>query len=159
MLNEKIVPPDVQQANKNKPIPFGLWDSYRERYTWRPIFVLQREGSMIDTRINMYNGEFEDQFDQVLVKNEFTKRAIPKRINIGWRDNTGQNYSGTMDFDEKEIFDAFKEIYKDNKELEAELEFRVNIPNTFITVILKNKDKEIRLPKTKVDVFKADTKY
>lgn len=159
MLNEKIVPPEVQEANKNKPIPFGLWDTYREVYIWRPTFVVQQEGSMIDTRLEMFNGEFEDQFDQVLVKNEFTKRAIPKRVNIGWRDITGQNYSGTMDFNEKEIFDAFKEIYKDNKDLQVELEFRVNIPNTFITVMLKDKDKEIRLPKTKVDVFKADTKY
>lgn len=159
MLNEKIVPPTVQQANKNKPIPYGLWDSYRIKYSWRPAFIVQEEGSMIDTRLNMYNGEFEDQFDQTLVKNEYTKRAIPKRINIGWRDITGQNYSGTMDFDENEIFEAFKEIYNDNKDADAELEFRVNIPNTFITVKLKNKDKEIRLPKTKVDVFAADTKY
>ena len=35
----------------------------------------------------------------------------------------------------------------------------INIPNTFITVKLKSKDKEIRLAKTKVDVFAADTKY
>lgn len=159
MLNEKIVPPEVQEANKNKPIPFGLWDTYRKLYMWRPTFVIQRDGSMIDTRLNMFNGEFEDQFDQILVKNEFTKRAIPKQINIGWRDNTGQNYSGTMDFDEKEIFDAFKEVYKDNKDIQAELEFRVNIPNDFITVTLKSKEKEIRLSKTKVDIFKSRKRY
>lgn len=159
MLNEKIVPREVQESNQNKPIPFGLWDTYRAVYIWRPTFVVQHEGSMIDTRLEMFNGEFEDQFDQVLVKNEFTKRAIPKRVNIGWRDNTGQNYSGTMDFDEKELFEAFKEMYKDHKDNKAELEFSVNILNTFITVMLKSKEKEIRLPKTKVDIFKADTKY
>lgn len=158
MLNEKIVPPEVQEANKNKSIPFGLWDTYRERYTWRPTFVIQSEGSMFDSRLEMFNGEFEEQFDQTLIKNEFAKRATPKWINIGWRDNTGQNYSGTMDFDEKEIFDAFKEIYKDNKNAQAELEFRVNIPNTFVTVMLKGNGKEIRLPKTKVDVYESRKK-
>jgi hypothetical protein len=163
MLNEMIVPPEVQEANKNKPIPFGLWDTYRERYTWRPTFnqsVFDNSTLTIrKIRMDMLNGEFESLFDQSLVKNEFTKRAIPKKVNFSWKDKTGQVYSGTMDFDEKEIFDAFREICKDNKDIEAELEFRINIPNTFITVMLKDKDKEVRLPKTKVDVFKSDIKY
>ncbi|OXA85888.1 DUF2931 family protein [Flavobacterium hercynium] len=159
MLNEKIVPIEVQQANKNKAIPYGVWDVYRKRYTWRPSFDIQKEGTMIDTRLDMFNGEFEEQFDQVLVKNEFTERAIPKRVNIGWRDNTGQNYSGTMYFDEKEIFDAFNTIYKDDKNKKAQLEFRVNILNTFITVLLKSDDQEISLPKTKIDVFKSRKRY
>jgi hypothetical protein len=163
MLNKMIVPLEVQEANKNKPIPFGLWDTYRERYTWRPTFMQAAFNdstmSVCKSRITMFNGEFEEQFDKSLIKNEFTKRAIPKREVMSWKDKEGQVYSGTMDFDEQEIFDAFKEIYKDNKDAEAELEFRINIPNTFITVMLKNKDKEVRLPKTKVEVFKSDIKH
>lgn len=163
MLNEKIVPAKVQEANKNKPIPFGIWDTYRERYTWRPTFnqsVFDNSTLTIrKIRMDMFNGEFGSLFDQSLVKNEFVKRAIPKRVNFSWKDKGGQVYSGTIDFDEKEIFDAFKGIFKDNKDIEAELEFRVNIPNTFITVMLKNKEHEIRLPKVKVAVFKSDIKY
>ncbi|PAM94565.1 hypothetical protein B4N84_11330 [Flavobacterium sp. IR1] len=158
MLNEKIVPLEVQQVNENKAIPYGIWDEYRKRYTWRPSFDEQIEGTIIDTRLDMFNGEFEEQFDQVLMKNEFIERAIPKRINIGWRDNTGQKYSGTMYFDEQEIFAAFHEIYKDDKEGQAELQISIHQTNDIITALLKQGDKEIRLPKTKVKSFKSRLK-
>jgi hypothetical protein len=164
MLSKQIVPLEVQEANKNKPIPYGLWDSYRERYSWRPIFA-QRVSSdstmrIVYTYLEMFNGEFESLFDQSLVENEFTKRAIPKYVNFAWKDKAGQVYSGTLNFDQKEIFDAFKEIYKDNENAQAELVFQINIPNTFITVMLKSKDKEVHINKgTKVEVFKSRKKY
>jgi Protein of unknown function (DUF2931) len=160
MENPKIVPPELQEAHKNKPIPYGLWDTYRERYSWRPIFTVQREGSAFKTRMEMYNGEFEALFDQTLVKNEYLKRAIPKRVNISWRDKTGQNYSGTLDFDEKEIFDAFAEIFKDKKDGQAEIELRVNIPNNYITVFIKGNGKELGLnKKIKVNIFESLKRY
>jgi hypothetical protein len=158
MLNEKIVPLEVQKANAGKPIPYGLWDSYRPKYTWRPTVVIQREGGLFNVVMEMFNGERESLFDQTLVMNEFTKRAVPREIFIGWRDKTGQNYGGTVDFDEKEIFDAYKQLYQDNKDTEAELVLETNIPNTFITALLRANGKDIRLPKTKVDVYKSRRK-
>jgi hypothetical protein len=160
MNNPKMVPPEVREANKNRPIPFGLWDTYREKYNWRPIYKIQRKGSTFESRIEMFNGEFEEQFDETLLKNEYAKRAIPRKIHFGWRDDTGQNYSGTLDFDEKEIFDAFNIVFKDNRDGEAEIELRVNIPNTFVTAWIKGNGKEVALnEKTRVEVFAADTKY
>jgi hypothetical protein len=155
MLNEKIVPLEVQKANKNKPIPYGLWDTYREKYTWRPEFIVQNEGKMESTYFTFFNGEEEEQFDQSLIKNEFTERAVPKAVNLGWRDKTGQSYGAEIVFDEEEIFNAYNEVRKDNKESKAELQMRVNIPNDFVTFMLKGNDKEIRLPKTKVKVYKS----
>jgi len=164
MLNKQIVPLEVQEANKNKPIPYGLWDKYRERYSWRPIFNQRSfEDSsirIVHTFLEMFNGEFEEQIDQTLTDNEFIKRAIPKSINFAWKDKNGQVYSGTLDFEEKEIFDAYEKIYKDNKDVQAELIFQINISNTFITVMLKSKDKEVHINKgTKVEVFKSHKKY
>ncbi|CAM3749831.1 DUF2931 domain-containing protein [Flavobacterium gelidilacus] len=160
MNNPQIVPPEVREANKNKPIPFGLWDTYRQKYSWRPTFVIQNEGTMFITRMDMFNGEFEQLFDQSLIKNEFSKRAIPKKINFGWRDKTGQNYGGSIWFDEKEIFDAFTEIYKDNYQGETEIELRVNRTNTFVTAWLKGNGKEVGVNlKAKVEVFKSRKKY
>jgi hypothetical protein len=164
MLSKQIVPLEVQEANKNKPIPYGLWDSYRGRYSWRPIFMQRNFNestlTIVHTSLDMFNGEFEEQIDQTLINNEFIKRAIPKSINFAWKDKTGQVYSGTLVFDEKVIFDAYKEIYKDNKDAQAELVFQINIPNTFITVMLKSKDKEVHINKgTKVDIFKSRKKY
>jgi hypothetical protein len=35
--NPQIVAPAVSEAYKNKPIPFGLWDRCRQKYSWSPI--------------------------------------------------------------------------------------------------------------------------
>ena len=161
MNNPKIVPPEVQEANKNKPLPIGLWDTYRERFSWKPIFVSYQEGwSMIHADLFMFNGEFEEQFDQTLIKNEITKRAIPKRIQFAWRDKTGQNYSGTFWFDEKEIFDAYHDIFKDKPDGEAEIEIRIGMGNMTIAAFINGngKVKGINM-KTKVEVFKSRKKY
>jgi Protein of unknown function (DUF2931) len=160
MDNPKIVPPEIAAAHKGKPIPFGLWDTYRKRYSWRPTFVSSQEKwSMIDCGMEMFNGENESLFDQSL-KNGFTKRAIPKLINIGWRDKTGQNYSGTFWFDEKEIFDAYDAIYKDKPDAEAEIEIRISMGNMDIVAFIKGNGKEIGInDKTKVELFKARTKF
>jgi Protein of unknown function (DUF2931) len=157
MTNTQIVPQEVQEANKNKPIPYGLWDTYRERYSWRPTVVSnQKDWSTIDTRIEMVNGEIEEQFDQTLVKNEFVKRALPKKINISWKDKTGQNYGSSLWFDEKEVSEAFAEIFKDNLTAQAELEFRISIGNMDITVWLHSNGKELPLnEKTKLELFKS----
>jgi hypothetical protein len=153
MNDNAIVPDEVRKANKNKPIPYGLWDTYREKYSWKPTFVIQNEGEIGDFGFNGFNGEQEDFFHERAI--DYKKRAIPKEVAFSWKDKEGQRYSGYIVFDEKLIFDAFKEIYHDNKEVQAELEFRTNIPNDFVTVILKVKDKEVMVNLgNKVRVFK-----
>ena len=157
MNNPKMVPPEVREANRNNPIPFGLWDTYRERYSWRPVFNSIQDGwGVFDCGMDMFNGENESLFDQSLVKNEFSKRAIPKLINIGWRDKTGQNYSGTFWFDEREIFDAFHKIFKDKPNGEAEIEIRISKGNMDIAAFLIGNGKETGINmKTKVEIFKS----
>jgi hypothetical protein len=153
MLNTKVIPLEVREANAGKPIPYGLWDTYRTRYTWRPVFILRTEGEMVATYYNMFNGEAEEIFAEGLTENKFEKRAIPTGVNFGWRDKDGQGYGGRIIFEEQEIFSAFEEIYKDNKEGEAELQFSINYNNDYVTVLLKQGDKEIRLPKTAVKTY------
>jgi hypothetical protein len=47
-------------------------------------------------------------------------------------------------------------MHKDNKEAQTDIQFYINVPNDFVTVQLKQGDKEIRLGKTKVDVYKSE---
>jgi hypothetical protein len=159
--NPKVVPPEMQEALKNKPISFDLWDTYREKYSWKPTFISKQEGFVVkEVYMEMFNGEKEELFDQSLVKNEFKKRAVIKKINFVWQDITGQAYGGNIDFDETEVFDAYQEIYKDNKNAEVEIEFRVNIPNNYVVAFLKGNGKEIGINlKTKVRVFESRKKY
>ena len=153
MTNAAVVPAEVQKANQGKPIPYGLWDTYRNRYSWRPIFELQDNGVFGTAYFEMINGEKDELFDVSLQENKFTKRAIPKLINMGWVNKTKKEYAAEIVFDEQEVKDAFDAIYRDNKELEAELVFTVNQANNFVTVILVNNEVKIRLPKTKIKVY------
>jgi Protein of unknown function (DUF2931) len=155
MSDPAVVPLKVQKANQGKPIPYGLWDTYRNRYSWRPIFELQDNGVFDFAHATMINGEIEQLFDITLKENKFKKRGLPKLINIYWKDKDNQGYGANdIEFDEKEVKEAFDVIYKDNKELEAELVFTVNQANNFVTVMLVHDNVKIRLPKTKVEVFK-----
>ncbi|WP_185965918.1 DUF2931 family protein [Flavobacterium sp. ZT3R18] len=163
MLNTQIVPLEVREANAGKPIPYGLWDSYRVRYTWRSVFAIKKEVEITSIICMKYNGEKELIFDKNLAENKFSKQAIPKFANLSWTDWTvnswtdkkGQGYGGEITFDEQEITQAYQEMYKDDKEGQAELQFSINHINTFVTVQLKQGDKEIRLGKTIVKVYKS----
>ncbi|UTN02195.1 DUF2931 family protein [Flavobacterium bizetiae] len=159
MLNTKVIPLEVREAHAGKSIPFGLWDTYRTRYSWRPTYVVREEGGQVDeVRIGCFNGEAENLFDEELVENKYKKRAIPKGLGFGWKDKNGQNYGGHVKFDEQEIFNAFNEFYKDDIKGESELQFSINYANDYVTVLLKQGDKEIRLSKTKVTTYKSSLK-
>lgn len=169
--NEKIIPLELQQANKKMPIPYGLWDSYRIKYVWKPTFIIQDDGKMNEkVVIDFLNGESDiardfdfpiriDYKDNYNLKIEFKKQAIPKLVSFSWYDKVGQLHSGKVEFDEEEILEAFKTQYKDGKETEAELEFKVNMTNSFITVKLKGNDDEIAIIKSKQKVFESDNKW
>lgn len=158
MSNEKIVPLEVQVANKNKAIPFGLWDTYRERYNWKSVYSIQGGGEAINAYFTMLNGEEEQLIDETFEKNTFEKRAIPRTVNFGWRDKEGQRYGGSVTFNEKEILAAYQKLYNTNPEIQAELEFKVNIPNTYVTVVLKGNGQEIPLKENQVSTFKSSKK-
>jgi Protein of unknown function (DUF2931) len=156
--NPMIIPLEVQKANKNKPIPYGLWDTYRERYSWRPVFVIPDQGKMDDeVRMEMINGEIETPVCEIFHNNDYNQRAIPKRFNFGWWDKNGQGYSGDVVFDEKEMATAFENMYKDHRDSNVDIEIRVNKMNSFFTVRLKGNGKEIPVyEKNKIDVYKSE---
>lgn len=153
MTSPNIVP--IEMQNNPKPIPYGLWDSYRTRYKWRPIVEVQEGGRIHNIGFDMYNGEKEKLFDETLKSSKIENRAIPQGFGLGWKDVEGQGHGGNIDFDEQEITAAFKEMYRENPNIEAELYFNVNHANNFVTVMLKSGDKKIRLSKAKINVFKT----
>ncbi len=156
MENTGVVPLAIQEANKNKPIPFGLWDSYREKYSWRPKYIIQNDGKMDDdVGLEMFNAEKESLIYEIFDENKFEKRAIPNVISFGWWDKYGLGYGANIDFDEEEIFAGFHSIYKDSKEGDAEIEIKTNMTNTFLTIKLKGNGKEIPILKAKIEVFES----
>ena len=153
MTSPNIIPLEMQ--NNPQPIPYGLWDSYRTLYNWKPVVETLSEGIVHRISFDMYNGEKERLFDQELIANNFKKRAVPNGFAIGWKDTKGQVYGGVINFDEKEVIAAFKAMYKESPEQEAELVLIINYTNNHITSLLRRGDKEIRLSKSAVNIFKT----
>ncbi|MFB9057281.1 DUF2931 family protein, partial [Mariniflexile ostreae] len=156
MENDRLIPVEVQAANKNRPIPFGLWDRYRKKYCWRPTFIMPEGGKMDDhISFHMFNGENTNMIGDVFTENNYEERAIPDDIGLGWWDKYGQGYGGGVDFDEKEIFAAFAEVFKDSPQGTADLEIRVNQANTLLMVSLKGNGKSIPLSKIKIKAIES----
>ena len=104
MQLESIIPKEVQEANKNKSIPFGLWDTYRIKYNWTPVFQIQNEGTMGDFFFSYFNGERNEYFyeNNIQAKNntelfyQLPRQGlpIPQNIAFNWRDRDNKRYSG-----------------------------------------------------------------
>jgi len=155
MLNEQIVPLEVREANKNKPIPYGIWDTYRKRYNWKPSYSIPKGGEAINSYFFMLNGEQEEFIYETFKNRTFSSRAIPRNVNLGWRDSTGQRYGGSVIFNEQEILKAYQQLYKNTSVKSTELVFKVNVSNTSIMVSLKADGKEITLRENNVKIYKS----
>ncbi len=173
MEKESVIPKEVQEANKNKPIPYGLWDSYRDiQYHWYPTFELQN-GKMGDIRFWYRNGEELATFytDLEMVNNPQLqsqlfypksadilpkKYSLPRRIIFSYKAHDGLKYSANCEFYWEEITKAFREVVGDNPEnISVQLAFRVNYHNTHFSVrVIGSNGKEIFIEPKDIEIFK-----
>lgn len=160
---EQIIPKKVQEENKGKPIPLGLWDVYRTRFSWKPVFELPENAKLNplrDVGIEMINGE-KEQFDAA--KNplsEFDFRAIPRSISMSVSDKDNNRYGAACNLDGKSSLDAFNTVFGDDpKSTKAELVIKVNEAFSFFTVKLKGENgKEAFIKTDSLEMFKSKKK-
>jgi hypothetical protein len=163
MKNIGIVPLEVQKANEGKPIPFGLWDSYRKKYRWKLHLILpdnQNPGQALPKKVVSfyYNGELDILFGQSDIErypniirpesrwdNELEK-AVPRELRISWISN-GVLIVAEIQFNEEEVFKVFQEVYKDNPELETELVIRASMGQDDLSVKLIPKGEDVNVHK------------
>ncbi|WP_235212265.1 DUF2931 family protein [Sphingobacterium sp. ML3W] len=158
MLNEKIVPKEVREANAGKPIPYGLWDRLRQKHIWKSTYSIADGGQATNAYFIMQNGEEEQLIDETFEKNIFEERAIPRIMNFGWRAKNGQHYGGGVVFDDDEIVKAYEKIFKNKPIQPVELVISVNEQNTGVAATLKCGEQEISMLKMKVSIFKSSKK-
>lgn len=154
MTKDSYVPLEVQKANANKPIPFGLWDNYRKIYNWN-LAVEIGTSKVENLSYTLFNGERDALFSENIPEKNVESRAIPRQIAFGWRDESGQLFSGLIKFKDSEITTAFESIQKKNPQEKVTLQLSVNKTNTFLTVALKYEDQTIALKESDVNVFKS----
>lgn len=151
MSSPGTVPIEVQKANKNKPIPYGLWDIYRRKYNWKLVFKFRGETKLHPKEtvsVDLLNGEESELFYDEFPMSKTFYSAIPKEIVFVWQTSEDESYSGGCVFDEKAILSAFEEVFDKNTEnISADLVISVNQINTyFIVKLVGTNGKEVIIP-------------
>jgi hypothetical protein len=146
--------PEALANFQKNGLSHGLWDTYRIKYNWRPQFEFPKGCVVEGIDLSMYNGETDFIWGGRLAKNAYEKRALTWRINLLWADEHDEDFGTFIDMDEAEIFDAYKKIYRNNKDLDAELVFKYNHNRSSLIVLLRSDTEEIELRKCTVQFFK-----
>ena len=145
LSSNSIIPEKVREANKNKPIPFGLWDSYRNhQYQWFPVYEIPN-GKIGDVRVRYWNGEagttlytdfsfYKDKEDLFYLEEPIQKRSLFKELVISYKAESGQKYLAKVWFDWEAVVAAYQKVFgKEADKVTAHLDIRVNRANTYLT--------------------------
>ena len=170
-----IIPEDFREANKNKPIPFGLWDSYRDnQYQWYPTFEIPN-GKIGDVDYQYWNGEADTFFFTDFVALEGQKdvfapqelyhniRKLPlfKEIRFTYKAEDGIKYGVGLQFDWEDILATYKKVFGEHpEEVKAHLDIRMNRINSYLTVrLVGDNGKEAFIEPKLIDIGEANQKY
>ena len=99
-------------ALKQNGIPFELWDSYRVHYPWQPVIIADNPPPFIHG-IFYFNGEEDNLRYPLDEPAPSTLRPIPKRLYYIWDNPDGKVSYPKFNFDEAEMFAAFKRLCPD----------------------------------------------
>ena len=175
-LNSDLaIPKAVREANKNKPIPFGLWDSYRDtQYQWYPTFEIPN-GRIGDVDYQYWNGEADTFFFTDFVALEGQKdvfapqelyhdiRKLPlfKEIRFTYKAEDGIKYGVGLQFDWEGTLEAYKKVFGEHpEEVKAHLDIRINRENTYLTVrLVGDNGKEAFIEPKLIRIREANQKY
>lgn len=176
LTNNTIIPEDFREANKNKPIPFGLWDSYRDnQYQWYPTFEIPN-GKIGDVDYQYWNREADTFFFTDFIALEGHKevfapqelyhniRKLPlfKEIRFTYKAEDGIKYGIKIEFDWEDILATYKKVFGEHpEEVKAHLDIRLNAANTETSICLVGDNgKEAFVEGVKnIEFGRADQKY
>ena len=175
LTNNTIIPEDFREANKDKPIPFGLWDSYRDnQYQWYPTFEIPN-GRIGDVDYQYWNGEADSFFFTDFVVSEGQKdvfapkelyhdiRKLPlfKEIRFNYKAEDGIKYGVLVQFEWEDTLEAYKKVFGERpEEVKAHLDIRINRINSYLTVrLVGDNGKEAFIEPKLIRIRKANQEY
>ena len=175
LTNNTIIPEDFREANKNKPIPFGLWDSYRDnQYQWYPTFEIPN-GKIGDVDYQYWNGEADtffftdfialeghkDVFAPQELYHNIRKLPLYKEIRFTYKAEDGIKYGVGLQFDWEDILKAYKKVFGEHpEEVKAHLDIQINRTNDYLKVrLVGDNGKEVFIEPELIDIGEADQKY
>jgi len=144
---------DVLDNIRANGIEYLKWNKYREKYNWKPTIKFENKGSLNHLGFSTYNAERETMLVETYKKsNNFKNRAVIKEIRLNWHDQNKNNFGTLIEFNEKEIWDAFKKIYKNKDIKQAELVFTID-KYSETAIFLKSETDSIELKKAKIKTY------
>ena len=163
---------NLKKKMDDEPIPFGIWDTYREKYDWKPVYNFQSEYSLDNNELSIgyFNGELEEILSKDFVLqengdgnnihyslNRSEKRPIPTDVSFGYLDKNGVMYGAAAIFNQNSVINAFNKIFVENSaNTNAVLIIKINLANTFFTVELKgNNGQDILIATDRLQVYKV----
>lgn len=143
-------------------IPYGLWDTYRERFNFRPAIRFEQPQTIKinDCSLEYFNGEKDNLLDDRVIKAPFSSKARVKEMRAVWTATAaGKRMGYVLDiaFDEAEIFKAYKAVYGDTPKQAAELVIEVNKNNSSYQVFLQSPQQKIALLKQQGEIYYDDS--
>ena len=143
------VPKYLQEKIAKSGIPYGIWDIYREKYSWRFQPFFYKDDILTDIYVGYINGEADYFNEDELSKKKFINVALPLNIRFYFK-----IYNGEAKFDEEEIVSAFKKMKKNHPAKNVEVEIRPAFMYKTTSFTVKCEGEEIPLEKTIVKMYK-----
>jgi hypothetical protein len=156
--------PEINDYIRKNGIPYGLWDTYREKFSFKPVidFDSKTDAVMDDIYMEFFNGEADVLNEERLIANRFEKRARIKKLEFQWS-NKRELSEAEIKLDEEEIFKAYRFIYQDNPDQEGQFRIKINKDDSHIWIFLENTDpknhREVQLQKAHIKIYPVDEVY
>ncbi|WP_228526598.1 MULTISPECIES: DUF2931 family protein [unclassified Flavobacterium] len=144
-----LVPKYLQEKIAKAGIPYGIWDTYREKYNWRFTMSFYKEDKLNHYYVGYINGEEDNIYQEVINKKSFNHLALPLNASFYFK-----IYNSEAKFDEEEIVAAFKKMKKNHPDKDIEIEVRPAFMYKTTTFTVKCEGEEIPLEKTVVKMYK-----
>ncbi|MEO8238396.1 MAG: DUF2931 family protein [Flavobacterium sp.] len=144
-----LVPKYLQEKIVKSGIPYGIWDTYREKYNWRFTTSFYKADELTHNYIAYINGEEDNNYQEVINKNLFNHAALPLNASFYFK-----IYNGEAKFDEEEIVAVFKKMKKNHPDAAIEIEVRPAFMYKTTSFTVKCEGEEIPLQKTVVKMYK-----
>jgi hypothetical protein len=143
------VPKYLQERIAQSGIPYGIWDTYREKYNWRFQSFFYKEDELKHYYITYINGEEDNIYQEEIDKKAFNHLALPANASFYFK-----IYNGEAKFDEDEIVAAFKKMKINHPDKNIEIEVRPAFMYKTMSFTVKCEGDEILLEKTVVKMYK-----
>lgn len=116
-----------------------LWDMYRLRYHWKPVFTSENpKFKIFEINTEYYNGEKDQMFRPWLLENKMRDRALPCVMQFFGETSKNEKFEGRIFFNQEKLFDQFKRLQGEN-----EIQIKIAEDSRNIKVLVNNQLLEV----------------